>query len=266
MQNANAEVVAPKSTNGNDRQLFSQAINMTSQGKWSEAAGLFQQIAQRNPAWPEPKNNLAVAMLQLGKLEQAQQALDEAVSSQSSFKTAHTNRKRLYDYLAAIAYEKAMGTSNGTQLPKLDLLNNISETEPVVIESANVVMAPPAQNETQVNAINKAVQAWSSAWSDSDIKNYLAAYSTDFRPSEPATDYTQWQNSRRARLALASNTQVKLENIRIYLDMQLQQALAEFVQHYRSANYQDKVLKQLYLKRQQDQWLIVEERVIQQYN
>lgn len=265
-QVVNADVAVPKASNGNDRQLFSQALGLSSKGQWSEAASLFQKIAQQNPAWPEPKNNLAVALLHMGKLEQAQQALDDAVSSQDSFKTAHANRKRLYDYLAAIAYEKAMGTSNGTQLPRLDLLTQITEAEPVVIESANVVMSPPAQNESQVNVIKQALMTWSSAWSVSDINAYLAAYSTDFRPSEPATDYTQWQNSRRARLAQANNTRVKLENIRVYLDIELQQALAEFVQHYQSANYQDKVLKQLYLKRQQDKWLIVEERVIQEFN
>ena len=259
---AETPVVKPQ----DDRQLFTQAVALSAQGKWSEAATLFQQISQRQPAWPESKNNLAVALLQLGQLEQAQRALDAAVTAQASFKTAQQNRQRLYDYLAAIAYEKAMGTKNGTAMPKLELLTQLSEAEPVIIESAAVVMSPPAQTETQVNAIKQVLALWSKAWSDADINTYLAAYSREFRPSEPGSDYTQWQNSRRVRLANASNTRVRLENIRIYLDMNAQQALAEFVQYYQSASYQDKVLKQMYLTRQQDRWLILEERVIQQYN
>ena len=228
---------------------------------------MFRDIAQRQPSWPEPKNNLAVAMLKMGQVEQAQQALEEAVTSQLSFKTAQDNRKRLYDHLAAVAYDKAIGSSEPTRLPALELLTEVKileqtpKTEVIVENSSQADIVADVSNN-----IRQRLLGWSRAWSVSDVEQYLAAYSHQFKPSEPGKDYNQWRNIRRARLQLAQNTKVELENIRIYLDEDNQQALAEFVQHYRSASYQDRVVKQLHMALENNQWLILSERVIEQLN
>ena len=71
--------------------LFQQAISLSKQGDWKQAAELFQQVASAQPDWPEPKNNLAVALLKLGQVEQARQILEQAVTSQASFKVAQEN-------------------------------------------------------------------------------------------------------------------------------------------------------------------------------
>ena len=66
---------------------FQQAISLSKQGDWKQAAKLFQQVASEQPEWPEPKNNLAVALLKLGQVEQARQVLEQAVTSQPKFQS-----------------------------------------------------------------------------------------------------------------------------------------------------------------------------------
>ena len=257
---------------GDDVALFGQAVQLSEQGQWQQAARLFRDIAQRHPQWPEPKNNLAVVMSRLGQLKEAQQALEAAVSSQPSFKTAQQNRQQLYDYLAAVAYEKAIGNTQPPSVPQLSLLTKLQqppkpEARPV---PAPAPMTPPAAASDTLTSIqediSKRLQIWSRAWSIGDVETYLQAYSSRFKPDEPGTDYNQWRNIRRARLTLADNTQVVLQDIHIYLDADRQQAIAEFVQNYRSDRYQDQVIKQLLLAHENNRWLILSERVIEKLN
>ena len=63
-----------------DLKLFNKAVQMSTDGDWSGAEKIFRDVAQRNPGWPEPKNNLAIVLYNAGKLEQARQSLDEAVA------------------------------------------------------------------------------------------------------------------------------------------------------------------------------------------
>ena len=249
-----------------DKALFDKAVKLTTQGNWSQAANIFREIAQRNPTWPEPKNNLAVAMLHMGKIEQAQQALEEAVTSQPSFKTAQNNRKRLYEHLAAAAYDKAIGNSNKSRLPVLDLLTVLEQPTVVAEETAEAITHTDNGSGDLVNTIKQRLIGWARAWSVADIDQYFASYSTQFKPNDPRKDYNQWRNIRRARLKLSKNTEVTLHDIKIYLDQDNHQALAEFTQHYRSANYSDTVIKQLHMAFENEQWLILSERVIQQLN
>lgn len=256
-----------------DYQQFKQAVTLSQQGSWQQAAEIFAAIAERNPSWPEPKNNLAVSQLNMGQVEQAKHALESAVTSLPSFKTAQDNRQRLYDHLAAVAYSKALGIEEKQKLPALDLLTEIKlaekpKPEQLVVEKiVEVPVTAIASDDSDVDHVNKIRQgllSWSSAWSQADTDNYLSAYSTRFQPSDQRKDYTQWRNIRRARLKSSSSTQVELENIKVYLDTDNSQALTEFIQHYKSASYQDKVLKQMHLALENGQWLILSERVIQQ--
>jgi tetratricopeptide (TPR) repeat protein len=264
------------SAGGDDRSLFDHAVQLSQQGEWSEAANLFRGIADRNPAWPEPKNNLAVAMLQMGQLDKAQQALEDAVSSLPSFRTAQDNRRRLYDYLAAQAYDRALGKNAGSELPKLALLTRIDvptvagEQSPTASETTTSPAVTPVAQSTTGNAVSVSIRqqllGWSRAWSNANVEAYLANYSTGFKPQDATKDYTQWINIRRARLQLASNTQVTLHDIRVYVDEKNKQAIAEFVQIYRSDRYRDKVKKQLLMAYENQRWLILSERVIEQIN
>jgi len=236
---------------------FQQALSLSKQGEWQQAADLFQQVAKEQPDWPEPKNNLAVALLKLGQAEQARQSLELAVTSQSSFKVAQDNRQKLYDHLAAKAYEKALGNNGDLQPPELQLIDSIQQASVPVAQAVVVTQAADADA-----IIRQQLDRWSGAWSGADTESYLACYSPQFKSFDQKIDFQQWRYQRRIRLKSSKNVAISLDAIKVFLNQQGNTALVEFVQYYRSANYNDKVIKQLLLIHENNQWLITSERVI----
>lgn len=249
-----------------DESRFKQAVLLTEQGQWSQAADLFQSIAQNNPTWPEPKNNLAIALLKMGQIEQARQALEDAVISLPSFKVAQENRKRLYDHLAAVAYERAVGKTEPLELPEFDLLADINAIETrVAVQPEQLLIEAKTESTGDLSQLlTNIVHDWSQAWSRADVEQYLSFYSSRFTPADVQIDYTQWRQQRTVRLRLSRGARISLENIRIYFDTDQSRALAEFSQQYQSATYNDTVIKQLVLGLEDERWQILAERVIQQ--
>ena len=254
-----------------DREVFNRALSLSKQGQWQQAADLFAQVASRNPQWPEPKNNLAVSLLNLGKVAEAQQALDAAVVSRSSFSVAQNNRQRLYDYLAAQAYSKALSQKSLATPPALELINAldlpaavpvVAMAQPAVAEPSPVVKNTAAAT-TRAIGIEAFVNNWALAWSNADVKNYLAAYSGRFKPDD-GKSFEQWAETRRLRLKTASNTKVDVQDLHIYVDSSQQQAVVEFIQSYTSSTYRDRTVKQLLLAIEGNNWRILAERVIAQ--
>jgi len=262
------------------RVLFDQAVSLSAHGDWLGAEKLFKQISLDHPGWPESKNNLAIALFNLGKIEQAQQALEDAVTSLPSFRVAQENRKRLYDHSAAMAYHKAIGSNEKPASPQLQLLREIDvsmleELQPeeaqseghTPVENTEALATDAAELKQQASdAVENAVNRWSKSWTDVNIDQYLSAYSTQFKPSDSVKDYTQWRNIRRAKFRLSGGIRIETQDIKVYLSSNEVQALVEFVQHYQSNKYQDKVIKQLHLVLENDRWLIQSERVLQQLN
>ncbi len=243
--------------------LFKHAVNLTEDGRWSDAAILFKDIAARNPDWPEPKNNLAIAQFKLGKIEQAQQAIEAAVISLPSFKVAQSNRKKLYDHAAAMAYYKAVGVSEKPENPELEILTEIKKA-PVV--KSSVVDNNSQAASTVFSDIRNSLSKWSEAWSDNNIEQYFSVYSNDFTPSGSAKDYTQWRMLRRSKFKYLNKLDIRLTNVQVYLSENNSQALVEFIQDYKSEKYQDRVQKQLKMVYENERWLILSERVLKQIN
>ena len=257
------------------RVLFEQAVSLSAQGDWLGAEKLFKQISLDHPSWPESKNNLAIALFNLGKVKQAQQALEDAVTSLPSFRVAQENRKRLYDHSAAMAYHKAIGSNEKPALPQLQLLNEVNVLQPEELpleeqdlaESAEAAKIDGTEAKKRTSdVVEEAVMLWSKSWSDIDIDQYLSAYSTQFKPSDSAKDYNQWRNIRRAKFRLTGDIRIETQDVKVYLSSNEIQAVVEFIQHYQSNKYQDKVIKQLRLVLENDHWLIQSERVLQQLN
>lgn len=271
-------MLVSQSALADDREVFYRALALTKQDQWQQAADLFAQVASRNPQWPEPKNNLAVSLLNLGKVTEAQQALDAAVVSRSSFSVAQNNRQRLYDYLAAQAYSKALSQKSIATPPALDLISALDLPAVETVVAAPPAVAPavtpppvaakpdiktPVSNTATVMGIEAFVNGWAQAWSGADVKTYLAAYSAHFNPDD-GKSIEQWADTRRVRLTTASQTRVDVQNLHIYLDASQQQAVAEFIQSYTSRTYRDRTVKQLLLSKEDNGWRILAERVIAQ--
>ena len=208
-----------------------------------------------------------ISLYNSGKLEQAQQALEDAVTSLPSFRTAQANRQRLYDYSATMAYYKAVGIDEKPNQPKLEILSDVKGTSNIVTRLGPAIVRDASENiDEVVEQVKISLINWSESWSNSNVDQYLAAYSTSFKPAELARDYAEWREKRRDKLRFTKIDRVTIDGIHVYLDSSRQQALAEFVQHYQAENYQDRVMKQLHLAYENDRWLIIAERVVHQLN
>jgi len=259
-----------------DKLLFAQALELSVQQQWPAAESIYRDLLERNKEWPEPKNNLAILLLKTNRIDEARLMLEEAVVSSPSYRIAQKNRTQLYDFLAAQAYGKALGSTQASALPEMDFIEHIyqpvktvekvvEKKVEVVVEKKVFIKSTPVQNESNVtesSRIKEQLLNWSRAWSQGDFEHYIQFYSDNFVPTDERLAFSEWKNSRRVKLGRGVSVQVTFDELKVFTDASSNSALAEFVQHYTSPVYSDSVLKQLYLQKSQDNWQILSERVI----
>ena len=278
-----------------DKQLFAKALKLSEQGLWSDAERIYRDLLKRNDEWPEPKNNLAIILLKTNRLDEARLMFEQAVTSTDSYRIAQNNRTQLYNYMATQAYEKALGSEQSTALPEMQLIETVHQPVKVIEKKVEVIIEKPVveyvdrpvavtpelkvatpsideeqplDNTVKVDSrqhIKQQLLGWSRAWSQGDFEHYIESYSADFIPSDARKSFAEWKNIRRARLKYAAGVNVIINEPKVYLGGQGKFALVEFIQQYKSATYSDKVLKQMYMQKQQDNWLILSERTIKTY-
>ncbi len=271
----------------NDKLLFTKAVAFSSQQQWSQAEPIYRDLLKRNEQWPELGNNLAILLLKTNRLDEAKKVFEQAVSSSPGYRVTQKNRSQLYSYLATQAYDKALGSKRYIAIPELELIQTIHQpvkviekiveksVEKVVIKTVSVEKKQP---DVQLEAESFAVEQknihrdikqqlldWSQAWSRGDFEPYIQSYSEAFLPSDARKSYVEWKNIRRARLKFTKGVKVDIGQLRVFVESGGEYALVEFMQNYRSSTYNDRVLKQMYMHYQQDNWLILSERTIKKY-
>lgn len=282
----NASAISEQQRLLKDQQLFSQAVQLSTRGDWGRAEQIYRDLLTRNSDWPEPRNNLAILLFRTNRIDEAKQMLEQAVSASTSYRIAQNNRTQLYNYLASQAYDKALGVNQQRQGPALELIREINqpvkvvEVEKVVEKKVEVVVEKPVVKPvTKVvtrnvvtgdfaginDEISRQLAGWARAWTLGNVDRYLQTYSSRFVPDDERKTLDEWKNIRQAKLRFSEGINVNIRDIRVFVEPQGDQALVEFVQDYQSATYSDKVLKQLYMQKEQGNWLILSERVIKTY-
>jgi Flp pilus assembly protein TadD len=77
------------------------AVALATQKKWAEAIALYEQVLQRRPDYAEARNNLGVALAGQGKLAEARQQFQQALTlatAQNNPTLAASVRLRLKSY------------------------------------------------------------------------------------------------------------------------------------------------------------------------
>lgn len=124
---------------------------------------------------------------------------------------------------------------------------------PKAVETATAAALNDAQART-------AVMAWAKAWSERNVKAYLAAYTPDFtgyRSDKAARSHQAWERERRERIEGRRHIAVEVKD----LQLQAQKAgmTATFEQLYSSDGLTDRMRKRLVLVEVNGQWLIQRE-------
>ncbi len=120
-----------------------------------------------------------------------------------------------------------------------------------------------AKNDWQdlKSTINMVIKQWRQHWEGGDLKPYLDMYSKDFWTSQH--DYDSWGTYKQQVFAGKTYQQIKISDLSLYGYPRDGDAapliVANFVQHYRSNNFNGDMRKRLYLIKEQDQWKVVYE-------
>jgi outer membrane biosynthesis protein TonB len=101
------------------------------------------------------------------------------------------------------------------------------------------------------------VNSWAKAWSNKDVKTYLAQYDADFQPPK-AQSRKQWAEERRIRIEEKGSISVKIEAPKVTIKGTT--ATVRFRQSYQSDKLKINATKTLVLTRQGNRWAIVQER------
>jgi ketosteroid isomerase-like protein len=111
--------------------------------------------------------------------------------------------------------------------------------------------------EQQRNDALTLVTIWAKAWSNKDVKTYLAQYGADFQPPKAQTR-KQWAEERRARIEEKGRISVDIDSPKVSIKGDT--AIVRFRQSYKSDNLKINAGKTLVLNRQGNRWMIVQER------
>lgn len=125
---------------------------------------------------------------------------------------------------------------------------------PAAAKPASQPAATPAPSDDGILA---AIEFWLAAWGKQDFKNYVAAYTADFKGNLASRD--AWLEQRKARLSKPGSIEIRITEPKIER-LAENKVRARFVQQYRSAGYNDETRKTLEFVFEGGKWLIKEEK------
>ena len=274
---------------------FLKGIIFSDQKRFDEAVEVFVSLTEDYPELPEPYNNLAVLYANQGEYLKARDALLIAIKTHPSYATAHENLGDIYAMMATEAYNKALELNEENQSAKIKL-GMIRELFPDQVTSTDDSAADkkrtgPSQQEPQIvtaqseepkdpisphfsspqsiqppqpvvtpevkRNVLSTLSAWVEAWSNKDVKGYLAFYAPTFVPSG-GMSLSRWKTRRRNRILAPKFIEVRISEPRIIM-LGSDRVRIHFIQEYRSNTYQDMVHKAIDLVNTAGEWRFTRE-------
>ena len=258
------------------RLKFIDARLLAETGRKTQAEKIYRELIREYPDQPEPYNNLAVLYAGDGQFLKAKDLLEKAVQSSPAYASAHRNLQQIYMQIASDAYREALEPDDDAAVSrtKLVFVDNLNLPEATAVSLANtaatttvtggIVMqstsAVPGNAAPDSKQIIQLVDDWARAWSEQDVKAYLAVYDSEFVPDPPLT-YKDWVRQRRVRLKNPQFIHVTINEPEV-LTLANDVVSVTFIQDYQSDLVKDTIRKQLLMKRRSDGWRILQENLI----
>jgi tetratricopeptide (TPR) repeat protein len=265
------------------RARFLKGLILTEQNKPNDAIKVFTALTDDYPELPEPYNNLAVLYASQGQYDKARKSLEMAIQTHPSYAIAHENLGDVYAKMAGEAYDKALQLDRGNAAAqtKLAMIKDLFSSSVVPgkatsqsgVTDATIAAAatpapkdkkqpspkPPAPGKAETEAVLAAVMGWAKAWSAKDADAYLAHYAPGFQVpgGEPRP---AWETTRRDRITKAKSIEVTVGSPKVSFDAN-GRAIVSFRQGYKSDTVNTSGAKTLTLTKNNDRWLIVQERM-----
>ena len=243
----------------------------------SEAESHYLELIEQLPEEPEPMNNLGVVYQLRREYGKAISQLNATVQKFPSFTQAYENLGDTYIQIATAQYiaGRNRAPTNKNLIAKADLgqrfylaarenldsaqdrFDNKSNKENEATKPSAEAKAGKRKKSTEAQLADF-LRSWVAAWSSRNTDAYFAHYADDFRPGENRTR-NAWQQRKRNIISAAEFINIRVESIKIE-DQKEDEVTLSFKQNYESNTYQSESLKQLELRRYDDDWLIVAER------
>lgn len=264
------------------RARFLKGLILTEQNKPNDAIKVFTALTDDYPELPEPYNNLAVLYASQGQYDKARKALEMAIHTHPSYAIAHENLGDVYAKMASEAYDKALQLDRGNAAAqtKLAMIEDLFSSSVVPgkgtsragVTDAKIMAAaatpdpkgkpplkPPAPGKGETEAVLAAVRGWAKAWSAKDADAYFAHYAPGFQVpgGEPRAS---WEATRRDRISKSKLIEVTVGSPKVAFDAN-GRAIVSFRQGYKSDTLDTSGAKTLTLTKNNDRWLIVQERM-----
>ena len=276
-----------------DRQRAAEALKDKNPQR---AIKLIEPWVKKRPDDIELANDYALALAQMGRLDQAREVLEEALSKNRETGVAFQNLREILSQQAAISYAKAMGRKPPSTQVALKGAPSVKEP-PVVVAQVEprpgaTVEPPPAPRVAAAaspkaeskaepkasrpaeekpsksekaaadsggdeKALTAALRAWADAWSDKDFKRYVAAYSEKFQPQQfPSRE--AWAAHRKPRVTRPGDIVVKVSDIRVK-PLSSDRAEVTFRQRYEAGATKLNSVKTTVWVKESDGWKILRE-------
>lgn len=265
------------------RARFLKGLILTEQKKPNDAIKVFTSLTDDYPELPEPYNNLAVLYASQGQYDKARKALEMAIHTHPSYAIAHENLGDVYAKMASEAYDKALQLDRGNAAAqtKLAMIKDLFSgsvvpgkgTSPAAVTDSTVAGAAisdakdrkppspklPVPGKADTEAVLAAVKGWAKAWSSKDADTYLSHYAPSFQVpgGEPRV---AWEAARRERITKPTSIEVTVGSPKVSFDAN-GRAIVTFRQSYKSDTLNTSSTKTLTLTKNNDRWLIVQERM-----
>ena len=244
------------------------AVLYASQGNYDKAKSALELAIHTHPSYATAHENLGDIYAQL-----ASRAYDRALQLDKSNTTAQVKLSMIKDLFSS---QKLAAAAAATS-PAVTPVKTGAKPEPAKVSTPEPPKpAPPKAEQPKVAAVtptapapvpaadngDKAkvtatVEAWARAWSEQDVKGYLASYAPDFEVPKGASRGS-WEKERAERIEKPKSIEVAVQNLEVKVNGDT--ATATFKQSYKSDTLKSHNTKTLKLERAGDKWLIKQER------
>jgi len=247
------------------------AVLYASQGQYDKARISLEMAIRTHPSYATAHENLGDIYAKM-----ASQAYDRALQLDHGNTSTQTKLAMIKDIFATSPTNKGGKPGKATHkagvaAPDADVAapaltvaaatppaTAIASTPGPAAASAKQADAQKSTATRSSDGVLKRVHEWAAAWSDKNVKGYLAFYAEDFKIPGGASR-ADWEAQRSDRISKPKSIKVAISNAKVnFIDDS--HASVYFKQSYRASHLHTSSGKTLVMVKSGDNWLIQEER------
>ena len=158
--------------------------------------------------------------------------------------------------------ENLVGSNKDSTNPNKAELSSISKKNIKDIDGNKKIPKESLKRLNDYDVVKSIINDWSTAWENKDVESYLSYYTSDYT-SEYFDSHQLWKKDRENRIKNKSSIKILISNIDIEFNIEESEiAFVKFIQNYESDKYKDSVTKKITLIKENNNWKITNEVVI----